>query len=229
MLLAMQNRPIASFLSTAGGILAKGWPIVGTASAWWRGKRKEAVFLIGGTALLGFALLATPGFRSSRTFVGVHQETLIGATIATARAVTGQDLGLVNAAGAIYIEVGRWALFATLAFGAALAVWSLRVLRTQFSWLGNVSLMAALAFSLILASPLLSAQFLLWPMPFVALSGSRNARIALSAAGGMSMLLVGYWLPGSAWWHGFVVARNVVLVAAAAFTMRDLQRHSTPA
>ncbi len=43
------------------------------------------------------------------------------------------------------------------------------------------------------------------------------------------MLLVGYWLPGSAWWHAFVVARNAVLLLAAFLAMKDLRRLSLAA
>jgi hypothetical protein len=226
-LLAIQGREQASLAATFGGILAKGWPVVGAASDWWQGKRRQAILLASGTVLVGIALLTTPGFRSGREFVGIHQETLIGALVATERGLTGSDIGLVGAAGATYIEIGKWAILATFAFGAALAIWAVLALRSRFSWSGSLSLTTALIFALILGSPLLSAQFLLWPMPFVAVIGSRNTRIALSIAGGMSMLLVGYWLPGSTWWHAFVVARNTVLIFATIFAMQDLRRHST--
>ncbi|MEA3510191.1 MAG: hypothetical protein U9R51_02030 [Actinomycetota bacterium] len=223
-LLATHHWEAPSFASTIGGILAKGWPVVGAASDWWRGRRARAIALAGGTALMGIFLLATPGFRSGREFVGIHQETIIGAIVATGRGIAGKDLGLVGAAGAVYIEVGRWALVATLVAGATLGAIALLVLRRRFSWPGSLSLTAALVFALILGSPLLSAQFVLWPMPFVAIVGSRNTRVALSVAGGMSMLLVGYWLPGSTWWHAFVVARNFVLITAAILAFQDLRR-----
>ncbi len=224
-LLAIQRRGPASLAATVGGILAKGWPVVGAASDWWRGKRGRAILLASGTVVMSAALLAAPGFRSGREFLGIHQETLIGALAATVRGITGNDIGLVGAAGATYVEIGAWAILVTLAIGASLAAWALLVLRTRFSWPGSLSLTTTLIFALILGSPLLSAQFILWPMPFVAVTGSRTTRVALSIAGGMSMLLVGYWLPGSTWWHGFVVARNMVLILAVILAMQDL-RHS---
>ncbi len=228
-LLAIQSRESASLAASFGGILAKGWPVVGAAADWWRGKRAQAIALTIGTVLLGVALLTIPGFRSGRQFVGIHQETLIGALVATIRGITTSDIGLVGAAGATYIEVGQWAIIATLAIGAVVGAWALLALRSPFSWPGGISLTAVLVFALLLGSPLLSAQFLLWPMPFVAVIGTRKTRVALSIAGGMSMLLVGYWLPGSAWWHAFVVARNTVLIVATIFAMQDLRRHSTNA
>ena len=223
-LLAIQGREAASSTALLGGVLAKGWPVVGTASDWWRGERRRATLLIGVTVVMATVLLSAPGFRSGREFAGIHQETLIGALVATIRGVTGNDIGLVGAAGATYVEVGNWAILATLAIGAVLAMWALLVLRSRFKWKASVSLSASLVFALILGSPLLSAQFLLWPMPFVAIAGSRNTRIALSVTGGMSMLLVGYWLPGSTWWHAFVVARNTLLIITAILAMRDLRR-----
>ena len=223
-LLALQHREAGSIAAAFGGIFAKGWPVVLAASDWWRGKHRSAVVLFGGTALFGAAMLALPGFRSGRQFEGIHQETLIGALVATGRGIVGGNLHLADAAGAVYIEVGQWAVLVTLAIGGALAISALLALHFRFSWPGSLSLTAALTFALILGSPLLSAQFLLWPMPFVAIVGSQKTRIALSVAGGMSMLLVGYWLPGATSWHAFVVARNVVLVVAAVSALWDLRR-----
>lgn len=222
-LLAIQHRELPSFASAAAGILAKGWPVVGAASDWWRGKRLRALALVGGTAAMGIALLAIPGFRSGREFAGIHQETIVGAFVVIGRAFAGSDLGLTDSAGAVYVAVGQWAVAATFAIGAIVGLLALLVLRRTFSWQGGISLTAALIFALLLGSPLLSAQFLLWPMSFVAIADSRRTAVALSVAGGMSMLLVGVWLPGSTWWHLFIVIRNIVLVVAAGFAMRDLQ------
>ncbi len=225
-LLAIQQREFQSFASTIGGILARGWPVVGAASDWWRRKPARAIALAVGSALMGLSLLATPGFRSGREFVGIHQETIIGAIIATGRGIAGMDLGLVTAAGAVYVEVGQWALVVTFLVGIAMSALALLALRRRFSWPGSLSLTAALVFAIVLGSPLLSAQFVLWPMPFVAIVGSRYTRITLSVAGGMSMLLVGYWMPGSTFWHSFVVTRNVVLIVAAILALQDLRRLS---
>ncbi len=225
-LLAIQHRELPSFASSVAGILAKGWPVVGAASDWWRGKRLRAIGLVGGAAAMGIVLLAIPGFRSGREFVGVHQETIVGAFVVIGRAFAGSDLGLADSAGAVYVAVGQWAVAATFAIGAIVGLLALLVLRRAFSWQGSVSLTAALTFALLLGSPLLSAQFLLWPMPFVAIAGSKRTAVALSVAGGMSMLLVGVWIPGSTWWHAFIVARNIVLVVAVAYAMRDLRQIS---
>ena len=69
--------------------------------------------------------------------------------------------------------------------------------------------------ALLLASPLLSAQFVLWAMPFVAIGGRRPEWLALAVAGALSTMLVGYWLPANTWWHLMLLARNVLLVIAA--------------
>lgn len=223
-LLALQHREAGSLAAAFGGVFAKGWPVVLAASEWWRGKRRSAVALFGGTVLFGAVMLTLPGFRSGRQFEGIHQETLIGALVATGRGIVGNELHLADAAGAVYVEVGHWAVLVTLAIGSALAVSALLAMRSRFSWPGGLSLTAALVFALILGSPLLSAQFLLWPMPFVAIVGSQRTRVALAVAGGMSMLFVGYWLPGTTWWHAFVATRNLVLVVAAVLAVGDLRR-----
>jgi hypothetical protein len=72
--------------------------------------------------------------------------------------------------------------------------------------------LSLLTYALLLVSPLLSAQFLSWPLVFLALVVT--APIAVVAATG---LLTGatllFWAPLSGWWIGLVAVRNVVLLA----------------
>lgn len=221
---AMSGREGVSFAAAAGGIMAKGWPVMLGAIDWWRGMRSRAVALVVATLLMSLALVSSAGFRSGRSFSGIHQETVVGSIVTTFRGLVGADIGLVAAAGAVYVDVGRWAVWVTLLIGLAIGVIVLMPLRRPFTWHGGVGMAAGLTFAILLGSPLLSPQFLLWPMPFVAIAGSRSSGIALAVAGGLSVLFAALWQPGLVWWHGMVLIRNGVLILAAGLAARDLSR-----
>ena len=219
--LAIREREGFSFAAAVGGVLAKGWPVVLAATDWWRGKRKRAGLLVGFTAAIGVALLMTPGFREGREFVGVHEETLSGSLVIVWRLLGGNDAQIVDAAGALYVVTGPWAVAFNLVVGGTIGLAALMVLRRQFSWQGGVALTAALTYAVLLAAPLLSTQFVLWPIPFVALTGSRPGRWLLTAAALVSVTLTGIWFPLTLWWHTGWLIRNLLLVAAAIYAVRD--------
>jgi hypothetical protein len=218
---AVRGREGASFAAAVGGVLSKGWPVVLAAADWWRGQHRRAFGLVGFTVAMGALLIATPGFREGRSFVGVHEDTLSGTVVIVGRLLLGNDPQIVDSAGALYVVTGPWAMAVNLAVGGAIALAALTVLRRSFSWQGAVALTGALTFGVLLASPLLSTQFMLWPIPFVALTGSRRTRVLLTAVAVISVALTGIWFPGELWWHAGWLARNVLLVAAAVYAVRD--------
>ena len=219
--LAIMSREGASLAAAAGAIVAKGWPVVLAVPDWWRGQRSRAVGLVVFTGGVAALLLATPGFREGRSFVGVHQETLSGTLVIAWRLISGSEAAIVNSAGAVYVETGTWALALNLVVGASIALAALTVLRRTFSWQGGIAVTGSLTYAVLLGSPLLSTQFLLWPIPFIALTGSRQGRWLLTAAAALSVALTGIWLPGTLWWHIAWLARNLLLVAAAVYSVRD--------
>lgn len=225
--IARQER--ISAVAAAAAILAKGWPVVLAATDWWRDERRRARLMIAFTVVLGFLMLSLPGFRVGRSFVGVHQETLSGSLVIVARLVTGRDAQIVHSAGAQYVETTALALLINLAVGGAIAIAALAVLRRAFSWEGGIALTGALIYAVLLASPLLSAQFVWWPIPFVALVGSRAGRIVLTIAAALSIALVAFWTPEALWWHGGWLIRNLLLVAGAVVALQDLRRVSSRA
>ncbi len=152
-------------------------------------ERRRGRLLIGFTVAVGLVLLAMPGFRTGRSFDGVRQETLSGRFIIVARLLTGAETQIMHHAGAEYVEASVLAVLVNLAIGGIIALASLSVLRTDFSWRGGAALTAALTYAVLLASPLLSAQFILWPIPFVALVGSRRGQILLTFAAALSVAL----------------------------------------
>lgn len=218
LLLAVNDRQPASAASLFAGIAAKGWPVVLVPVMWWRGHRRQAVLVVFFTAVLAGALLATPGFRSGRSFVGVHQETVSGSILVLARLLRGEPSGLVDAAGAVYVEAGVLALLTNLAVGGSLAIAGLFALRHRFTMKAGIALSATLTFAVMFASPLLSAQFLLWPTPFLALVSTRWARLLFVAASIITIGLLTIWSPSSTPWHIGLVLRNGALLGAAALT-----------
>ena len=221
---AIDRRETASLAATIGGILSKGWPVILAVTDWWRGKRRRAGLVVAFTVLVSVVLVAMPGFRTGRSFVGVHGETFSGSLVIVGRLLTGQDPQIVHTAGAEYVMAGSWAILLNLAIGGAIALASLTVLRRKFSWRGGVALVAALAYGVLLAAPLLSAQFMLWPIPFVALTGSRRGRVLLTIAAYISVTLTAVWIPGPTWWHTAWLIRNIILIAAAVQAVVDARR-----
>lgn len=224
---AIAGRERWSMAATVGGILAKGWPAVLAATDWWRDERRRARLLVVSTVAVGLVMLALPGFRAGRSFDGVHQETVSGSIVIVARLLMGVDAGIVHWAGAEYVEAGGYAVLVNLAVGAVIAVSALRVVRGTFTWEGGIALTAALTYAVLLASPLLSAQFVWWPLPFVALVGARRGQIALTAAAALSVTLVAVWTPEALWWHSGWLVRNALLVAGAVFAVADVRQISS--
>jgi hypothetical protein len=205
----------AGIVATTAGILAKGWPFVLVVTEWWRGNRTRAWVLTVFTAAMFGTLAALPGFQSGRSFEGVHQETLSGSIVLLWRHLTGADLGIVGRAGAVYLDVGGWAVLLNLAVGGGLALWALRGLGMAFTWHRAHTMLGALVLALILASPLLSAQFLVWPAAFLALVIRRRPLLVATAASTVTTVLFGFWDHEAMWWSITLVGRNVLVLALA--------------
>jgi hypothetical protein len=208
----VEGRGRRSAWAWAGAIAAKGWPVVLVVVDWWRGQRRRAVVAAGAT-LLGAGVLALfPLFRSGRAFSGVHIETVTGAPVVLARLMRGADHGVSSLAGASYVEVGSWAAVANLALGAGLALYLLLALRRDFTWRRGMDLAGAGTIALMLASPLLSAQFVLWITPFAALSRSPRVRAGVFGVTLLTGAFVTFWYSGYQVWWATIIARNILLV-----------------
>jgi hypothetical protein len=196
----------------AGAIAAKGWPIVLAVVDWWRGKRRRAIATVGLTAGLGIGLTMFPLFRSGRSFFGVHIETFTGAFVALFRTLAGEPTQVDVAAGASYVEVGGWAMAVNVLIGASLGIYAIRVLRTSFDWRRALDLIGVLTIALMLLSPLLSAQFVIWMTPFAALSSNPRVRVGAAAAAFLTGVFVTFWFIDSWWWWATIAGRNLFLV-----------------
>lgn len=219
---AIQQREGWSLAAAAGGVLAKGWPVVLAGADWWRHRRVQAAALVGFSVVTVIVMSSLPGFRAGRDFVGVHEETLSGTLVLVWRLATGQAAGIVDSAGSLYVDTGTWALLLNLAVGGAIGVAAITAMRRPFTWRGGIALTGVLTYAVLLASPLLSTQFVLWPIPFVALVGSARSRWLLTGAAVLSVALTAIWFPFQLWWHAGWLIRNVVLVAGAVALLVDL-------
>jgi hypothetical protein len=209
---AMDGRSRDSAWATGAAIAVKGWPIVLAVIDWWRGARQRAIVTVGAT-LAGVAVLTMfPLFRSGREFFGVHIETVTGAAIALVRTVRGLPTEVGVAAGASYVEVGSWAVATNLLIGAGLGLLGLRVLTKPFTWQRAVDLIGVLTIAVMLVSPLLSAQFIIWITPFAAVTTNRRVRIGAASAAFLTGVFVTFWYIESSWWWAVIVARNGFLL-----------------
>ena len=203
------------------GILTKGWPVALALPEWWRGRRWRAVLLVVLALALVGALITLPGFAQSRQFSGIHSETMVGGVFTLSRISGGSSLQLINDAGATYVAVPIWATVLNITLGLALFVIALVRLRPGFSWQGSVRLLSAAVVALLVASPLLSPQFMLWPTPFLALHPNRTVRGLAIAVSALTLLYMLAWNPGfegDLWWVGVVNLRNLVLLALGVTT-----------
>lgn len=203
------------------GILTKGWPVVLAMPEWWRGRRWRAVLLIVVTLALGGLLITLPGFRQARQFSGIHSETTVGAVFTINRIWSGSSLELISDAGATYVSVPVWATFVNLGLGVALLVVSVVRLKPGFSWDGSVRLLSAATVAILVGSPLLSPQFILWPTPFLALHSDKTMRGTAIAVSALTLIYMLGWnsgFEGDLWWVGVVNLRNLVLLALGVMT-----------
>jgi hypothetical protein len=198
-----------------GGILTKGWPVVLAVPEWWRGRRWRALLLMVVTLAVAGALITFPGFSQSRQFTGIHSETTVGAAFTLTRIWSGSSLELINEAGATYVAVPMWATISNLGFGVALLLVALYRLKPGFSWDASNRLMATAVVAILIAAPLLSPQFVLWPTPFLALHSNRAVRHTGIAVSALTLIYMLAWNPGfegDMWWVGVVNLRNLVLL-----------------
>lgn len=212
----ISGRDRSGRLWAMGGILAKGWPMVLVATEWWRGRRARATGLLSFTVAMVLGLVLLPGFQSGRSFTGIHLETVVGSLLLIGRQVTGAELGTLPDAGALYIEAAPWMVVVNALFGLGFAAWALRALKGPFSWERANLLAAALTLAMILASPIFSPQFLIWPVVFLAISPVRRSTGLFLAVALVSLLYVGFWDHTAYWWSIVLLGRNVLFVILVA-------------
>ncbi len=212
--LAMLTGRSSSYLaSVLAGIATKGWPVVLAVVDWLQARRRRASLVIASTVGLVAVLLGSPGFTSGRSFDGVHLESISGSFVLLSRLVRQAPHQIESNAGALYIGVGSWALLLNVSLGLGVLVFGLR--RRRHSPDPDPHVVAVLIVGLLLASPLLSAQFLLWFTPFVALISDRRLHILIAVSGLLGTVLLGWWHPDHLLWGTLLAGRNLAFLAIA--------------
>ena len=216
-LLAMvTGREVAAISLEFSGVLAKGWPVVLATAEWSRGHRIRSVGLVVAAIALFGSSLALPGFSEVRSFSGIHSETAMGALLVAIRSAGGADLGITSQAGASYVLVPVWASVANLTLGVLVALLALARMQPGFSIDRAARVMAALTLALLLGSPLLSPQFILWATPFLALHRSRRVLRLAIVVTVLTLIYMTGWNPefeGAQWWVWVLNLRNLALIA----------------
>ena len=208
-------------VAALAAIGAKGWPVVLAATEWSAGRRRRAMALVGFAAVVAAALLATPGFQQGREFTGIQLETIAGSFLTWIRSIRGDDPGLFIAAGSTYVSAPSWVLAVGPILGASL-LWRSRRAWSESPAVRPALLLTGLAtLALLISSPLLSAQFLIWLTPWFA-AAQRETRRLFAACALLTTGLLAFWSLGDAVWHSVLVARNVGLIGCGLLLVRDL-------
>ncbi len=209
---------------TLAGILAKGWPITLTGVPFRRGHRALALGTAAAGAVILLGVAALPGFQQGRSFAGIHSETIVGNLLLAYRHLTGSELDLVAAAGATYVAAPGVLVAVNALIGVAVVLIALRHLLRSASTVRLVSVAGLATAGIILTSPLFSAQFTFWLVPFVVLTGART-RTSYLVAAALSTMVAAFWNPSEAWWTVEVLVRNVAFVVLVVLWIRDLGAH----
>lgn len=222
----------------------KAWPLsllAGTAPGLWR-RSLAATVLVLAAVCIPFAG-ATGSFLTHQAARGVEIES-VAATPAMIGRVGGSPGTIAFRFGAWQLAGGHAAIaldasrLALILAAAAVLAWRLFIAAGRAGWRQEFAADAPLAATLLLlvASPVLSPQFLLWVIGLAAVclaagrTTQRPAAMAILAAAGLTQVFFPLaWpslLAGSGAATGVLVARNVLLVGAAALSCWRLLRAS---
>jgi hypothetical protein len=245
----IQERPLVTGALLGLGFAAKLWPAVLLPLAiafLWRRRRGDsalaavvAFVAVAAACFVPFAVLATHGLRTmfaDQFGRPLQIESLGSAVLMAAQHLGMRQLSTINSHGAQALS-GRGAglaadLSTVLEIAAVAAVWIVFARRRHP--LGEDALIAAAAAicGLVAFDKVLSPQYLIWIVPFVALVRGWPG----VAAGGLLVLALGLtqtWFPSHYWslaldhaapWSWYLLARDLALVALAAVLLFELSR-----
>jgi hypothetical protein len=200
------------------GIVSKGWPVILSVAA--LSQKKPRMFALFWTVAgaTGLALWFAPGFRGGRSFSGLHTESVVGGLLALTRVLSGDAIGRIDAAGATYLEASTEMQFLQVTLGVVIGVLALARLN-NLDRSSAIALMGALTGAILVGSPLLSPQFLLWLTPFLVLTHVKWIRALGFAATLLTTIYLTALVPGFEGRHWTITVmnvRNVILVIIAA-------------
>jgi Glycosyltransferase family 87 len=245
----IQERPLVTGALLGLGFAAKLWPVVllPLAVAYlWRRRRGDsalaavvAFVAVAAACFVPFAVLAPHGLRAmfaDQFGRPLQIESLGSAVLMAAQHLGMRPLSTIDSHGGQALS-GRGAGLAAdistvLEIAAVAAVWIVFARRRHP--LGEDALIAAAAAvcGLVAFDKVLSPQYLIWIVPFVALVRGWPG----VAAGGLLLLALGLtqtWFPGHYWslaldhaapWSWYLLARDLALVALAGVLVFELSR-----
>lgn len=222
---AIAGRWSPSVIATSLATMAKAWPGFLFAFPWRGGRRAGAVAGLLVTAALLIPIILSPGFRSARSFTGIHTETLVGSAALLVRHLIGVDPGTIEHAGAAYVSTGSWAVVVNAMVGLPfIAIGVVLLLRASAGRRLFVPLGICVV-GILLASPLFSAQFVSW-LAISLVFAARRRQWFYGGLGALTVSTVAVWAPRNAVWAGAVLGRNVALVVLGAMLVSDAVRTS---
>lgn len=211
---AFQSSWQKSSLTAAIASLTKGWPIVLLALPFRSGHRRIAISTGLATAIILIIVSVLPGFREGRAFEGIHTETFVGGVLLGYRGLAAEGLQLVGAAGAMYAKAGIWAIVLNIIVGLPFILLGIRALADRTDPEALTIAIGLVVLGIILSSPLFSAQFLFWLVPFVMFLRP-GPRLTYLLASALTLATAIWWEPAELAWSILVLGRNGLLLALA--------------
>jgi hypothetical protein len=222
--LAFKSSWFKSSVTTVIASLIKGWPLILLGLSFRSGHRRVALW----AGLVTLAILASvsllPGFREGRAFEGIHTETFVGSLLLVYRGLRGADTHLIGAAGAWYVAAGTWAAVLNFLVGLPFILIGFRELSKRSDIDAQLIAIGLSVLGIIIGSPLFSAQFVVWLVPFILFLalGHRNLYVLVSLT---TLLTVIWWNPAGLPWNMLVLGRNGLLIALAIGWVLALRRN----
>jgi hypothetical protein len=203
-----------SSLSALVASLTKGWPIILLVLPFRSGHRRVAIWTGLATTLILVGVAMLPGFREGRAFEGIHTETFVGSILLVFRGFSGADPQIIGVAGAAYEAAGAWAVALNLMVGLPFVLLGFRAMVQDDGIEAQTTALGLVVLGIVLGSPLFSAQFVFWLVPFVLFLklGHRTLYFAASTATLASII---WWEPAELAWSALVLGRNGLLIALA--------------
>jgi len=227
MMFAFRHSWPAQAFVTAVASLTKGWPLLLFALPFQLSRKRLAIVSAGATITALLAIAAMPGFREGRAFAGIHSETVVGSLTLAARALLGVDAQLIYAAGAAYTAVPGIAVFLNALIGLPFLVFAgVHIFRTSDPT-RIMRIIGIGVLGVVLASPLFSAQFVFWLVPFVILIGIHK-RLTFLVASLLTLASIIVWDPETVLWGLVVVARNALLIGLGVAWIREILSSAPP-